>query len=253
MRQVRRTTHVQGREQKAIMAKTNNSQNVANKFNVTFGVMGYDAVPANAAVLLNERKMRIDGELKQVTEFMAVEGVKSTKNTDLILPVLAVMLADARTRGGFAADFKIAIVGSTKVETKLTAKSAFTKWLKGNVIYKSNSEGTLNKALVLDEGLHLRNTALRITEKQPIYAASGDVLRVLLFKTAEAICKQATMFKDIMGKAKSIFEGAYATEKKEPKLSKAQKDQIAAVVNEFNMGFITQAEYDAKVADIKAA
>ncbi|MBO5630523.1 MAG: hypothetical protein J5965_15780 [Aeriscardovia sp.] len=197
------------------MAKTNsNNQSVATKFNVTFGVRGYDAIPANAAVLLNERKMRIDGELKSVTEFMAVEGVKSTKTTDLVLPVLAIMLADARTRGGFASDFKVAVVGSQKVETKLTAKSAFTKWLKGNVIYKSNSQGELNKALVLDEGLYLRNTALRVSDKQPIYTATGDTLRVLLFKTAEAITKQATMFKDIVGQAKSIFNAAYTAEEK---------------------------------------
>ena len=194
------------------MAKTaNNKQSVASKFNVTFGVRGYDAIPANAAVLLNERKMRIDGEMKSVTEFMAVEGVKSTKNTDLLLPVLAIMLADARTRGGFANDFKVVVVGSSKVETKLTAKSAFTKWLKGNCVYKSNSAGELNKALVLDEGLFLRNTALRVTDKQPIYTATGDTLRVLMFKTAEAITKQATMFKDIVGTAKSIFDTAYAT------------------------------------------
>lgn len=209
------------------MAKQNNSQSVATKFNVTFGVVGYDAIPANAAVVLNERKMRIEGELKGVTEFMAVEGVKSTKNTDLVLPLLAVMLADARTRGGFASEFKVVAVGSQKVETKLTAKSAFTKWLKGNVIYKSNSEGALNKALVLDEGLHLRNTALKVTEKQPIYEASGDTLRVLLFKTAEAICKQSTMFKDIVGKAKSIFEGAYTTEQKADK-GNDKKDKTAA-------------------------
>lgn len=207
-----------------IMAKTNsnNQANVATKFNVTFGVQGYDAMPANAAVLLNERKMRIDGELKSVTEFMAVEGVKSTKNTDLVLPVLAIMLADARTRGGFASDFKVCVVGSQTVETKLTAKSAFTKWLKGNVVYKSNSQGELNKALVLDEGLYLRNTALRVSEKQPIYSASGDTLRVLLFKTAEAITKQATMFKDIVGQAKSIFNAAY-TEAKPATESKGKK------------------------------
>ena len=62
------------------MAKTNgnNNQGSVAKFNVTFGVQGYDAIPGNAAVLLNERKMRIDGELKQATEFMAIEGVKST-------------------------------------------------------------------------------------------------------------------------------------------------------------------------------
>lgn len=191
------------------MAKKIN--NTESKFNVTFGIVGIDAIPSNAAVLLNECKKRVQGELKSVTEFMAIEGVKSTKQTDLVMPVLAVMLADARKRGGFASDYKVVVVAKQEIVTKLTAKSAFTKWLKGNVIYKSNSEGALNKALALDEGLRLRNTALRVTEKQPIFAASGDVLRVLLFKTAEAITKQATMFKDIIGEAKSLFNAAYAT------------------------------------------
>ena len=198
------------------MAKTNgnNNQGSVAKFNVTFGVQGYDAIPGNAAVLLNERKMRINGELKQATEFMAIEGVKSTKNTDLLIPVLAIMLADARTRGGFASQFKVVAVGSQTVETKLTAKSTFTKWLKGNVVYKSNSQGALNKALVLDEGLYLRNTALKVSEKQRIFGATGDVLRVLMHKTAEAIAAQANMFSDIVGTAKSIFEVATAEEAK---------------------------------------
>lgn len=199
-----------------------------SKFNVTFGIVGIDAIPSNAAVLLNECKKRVQGELKSVTEFMAIEGVKSTKQTDLVMPVLAVMLADARKRGGFASDYKVVVVAKQEIVTKLTAKSAFTKWLKGNVIYKSNSEGALNKALALDEGLRLRNTALRVTEKQPIFAASGDVLRVLLFKTAEAITKQATMFKDIIGEAKSLFNAAYATPVAKPAPVKGAAAKSAA-------------------------
>jgi hypothetical protein len=200
----------------------NNNNSVA-KFQVTFGVMGYDAIPANSAVLVNECKRRINGEMQSVVEFMAVEGVKSTKTTDLVLPVLAVMLADARTRGGFANEFKVVAVGSNTIETKLTAKSAFTKWLKGNVLYKSNTSGELNKALVLDEGLHLRNTALRVTEKQPLYEAKGDALRVLLHKTSEAICKQANLFSNIVGEAKSIFNSAYVEQAPKATAKKATK------------------------------
>ena len=43
------------------MANTNNTN--ATKFNVTFGILGIDAVPANAAVLLNECRKRINGKL----------------------------------------------------------------------------------------------------------------------------------------------------------------------------------------------
>lgn len=214
------------------MAANNSAKQSEMKFNVTFGVYQYkqgntwrklNVIPANAAVLLNERKMRVNGEMCEAVEFMAVEGVKSTKTTDLVMPMLAVMLADARTRGGFASDFKVVTVGSKEYETKLSAKSAFTKWLKGNVLYKSNTQGELNKALVLDEGLRLRNTALRVTEKQPIYESKGDVLRVMMFKTAEAICKQASMFTDIVGTAKSIFDATYATPAKAPAKKPAEK------------------------------
>ena len=58
-----------------IMAKTNKS-NSANeiKFNVTFGELNVNTMPANAAVLLRNAKKRIDGEMKETTEFMAIEG-----------------------------------------------------------------------------------------------------------------------------------------------------------------------------------
>lgn len=219
----------------------NKSVNVNVVFNVTFGVKAYkvgkewvtysekpDAnltpIPANAAVLVNERKMRINGEMCEVEEFMAIEGVKSTKMTDLVMPVLAVMLADVRIRGGFASDFKVVTVAGKQYDTMLTAKSAYTKWLKGNVLYKSNAKGELNKALVVDEGLRLRNTALRVTEKQPLYSAKDEVQKALMHKTAEAIVKQATLFTDIQGQAKSIFDATYATpatKKSEEKSEKA--------------------------------
>lgn len=182
------------------------------RFNVTFGIMSRDEMPANAAVLLNECKKRIDGELKSVTEFLAIEGVRSTKDTDLIIPVLSVMLADARERSGFASEFKVCILNGTETDSKIRAKSLFSKYLRGNVVYKSNSEGKLNKALVLDEGLRLSGTSLKVSDKQPIFSAKGNELRVIMHQTAEAVCKQATLRKDIIGQAKSIYTTAYTEE-----------------------------------------
>lgn len=207
---------------------TNKMSNTNSTFNVTFGIKGYDAIPANAAVLVNECTKWIGGEKKKVTEFLAVSGVKSTKQTDLLMPVLAVMLADARRRGGFASDFKVVAIGSTTVETKLTAKSAYTKWLKGNCVYKSNSEGALTRALVLDEGVLLRNTALKVSEKHGLYASKGDTQRVLMHKTCEAIVAQATMFSGIVSDAKAIFNDAYATPAVKKPTTKAKSKKKSA-------------------------
>jgi len=208
------------------MANTN-ANNTNAKFNVTFGVLSHDAVPGNAAVLVNECKKRIDGELQSVTEFLAVEGVKSTKETDLIIPVLAVMLADTRERAGFASEFKVVVLNGEKTDSKIRAKSLFSKFLRSNVVYKSNTQGELTKALVLDEGLKLSGTSLKVSEKQPIFEAKGNELRVIMHQTAEAVCKQATMRKDIIGKARAIYTAAYTEEVKAESKPKAVATESA--------------------------
>ena len=206
------------------------SNTTSTKFNVTFGILSHDNVPANAAVLLNECKKRINGELQSVTEFLAIEGVKSTKETDLIVPVLAVMLADTRERAGFASEYKVCILDGAETDSKIRAKSLFSKYLRSNVVYKSNSEGALNKALVLDDGLRLSGTSLKVTEKQPIFSAKGNELRVIMHQTAQAVCRQATMRKDIIGKAKAIYTTAYeeATPKAEVKATKKESKSARA-------------------------
>ena len=208
------------------MAKTN-----SNTFNVVIGTYGVDAIPANAAVVVRECKVRTSDGYKDAVEFMAVTGVKSTKPSDLVLPLLSVMVADAKRRGGFKSDYRVVVIAKQEVETKLTAKSAFTRWLNGNVLYKSNSEGKLTKGLVMDEGLKLRNTALKVTEKQPIFAATGDLLRILMHKTAEAIVDQATMVSSIIGEARSIFTLATETPevaKPKPASKKSEKKATTA-------------------------
>lgn len=209
------------------MAQKNANSNT--RFNVTYGILGIDNVPANAAVLLNERKMRIEGELQSVTEFLAIDGVKSTKSEDIVMPVLAVMLADLREREGFASEFKVVMLNGTETDSRIRAKSYFTKYLKGNVIYKSNSEGNLNKAVVLDEGLRLSGTCIKPTAKQPIFTAKGNDLRVIMHQTALAFVKQASMFSGIISKARAIFECAYTEEQKpaEKKATKTEKKDVA--------------------------
>lgn len=192
-----------------IMAKTNKS-NSANeiKFNVTFGELNVNTMPANAAVLLRNAKKRIDGEMKEITEFMAIEGVRRTSGDGILLPLLALMVADAQERNGFATAFKIVVVNGEEIETKLTAKSTFTRWLAGNVVYKTDSEGKLKNALTLDDGLLLRHTNLNVKKTSPLLTAEGDALSELLKTTAKAIAKQANLRTSILAKAENMYNTA---------------------------------------------
>lgn len=192
------------------MAKTNKTNNNEIKFNVTFGTQGVTPMPANAAVLLRNAKKRIDGEMVEVTEFMAVEGVKRISGDGILLPLLALMVADAQERNGFAVAFKVVKVGTEEIETKLTAKSTFTRWLAGNVVYKTDSNGNLKNDLTLDDGLALRHTALNVKKTSPLLTATGDALAALMKTTAKAIAKQANLRTSILAKAESIYNDAVA-------------------------------------------
>lgn len=191
-----------------IMANANNTNNSAIKFNVTFGTKGTDAMPANAAILLRNCRKRIDGELVEVTEFMAVTGVRRTKGDSIMLPLLALMVADAKVRDGFATEFGSVTVNGEKIDTKLVAKSTFTRWLSGESVYKTDSDGALSSELTVDDGMLLKDTALNVGKTSPLLTAEGDELTELLKLNAKAIAKQANLRSLIFKKAKSIFNAA---------------------------------------------
>lgn len=194
------------------MAKINKTNGNEIKFNVTEGVLGVTPLPANAAVLLRNAKKRVDGDTVEVTEFIAVEGVKRISGDGIILPLLALMVADAQERNGFAVAFKVVKVGTNEIETKLTAKSTYTRWLAGNVVYKTDSNGNLKSDLTLDDGLLLRHTALNVKKTSPLLTATGDVLTALMKTTAKAISKQANLRTSILAKAESIYDTAVGNE-----------------------------------------
>lgn len=190
------------------MAKANNTNNSAIKFNVTFGTKGTDAIPANAAILLRNCRKCIDGKLVEVTEFMAVTGVRRTKGDSIMLPLLALMVADAKVRNGFATKFGSVTVNGKKIDTKLVAKSTFTRWLSGESVYKTDSDGTFSSELTVDDGMLLKHTALNVRKTSPLLTAEGDELTELLKLNAKAIAKQANLRSLIFKKAKSIFNAA---------------------------------------------
>ena len=210
------------------MAKTNKTNNNEIKFNVTFGTQGVTPLPANAAVLLRNAKKRIDGETVEVTEFMAVEGVKRISGDGILLPLLALMVADAQERNGFAVAFKVVKVGTEEIETKLTAKSTFTRWLAGNVVYKTDSNGNLKSDLTLDDGLLLRHTALNVKKTSPLLTATGDALAALMKTTAKAIAKQANLRTSILAKAENIYNDAVGNKPAEAPAQDANKGEEGA-------------------------
>ena len=215
------------------MAKTNaNNQSVNGaKFNVSEGVYGIDAIPANAAVLLREVTVwdKSAGKRVPVTLFYAIEGVKSTKPKDIVMPVLAVCVAEAQRIAGFKTKFSIVKIKGIDKKTGIRESSVFTTtWLKSTHIHKSDASGNLGKGLELEGGRTLKKTALSVHPTDEICTTEdNDVLRVLMHKTAEAVCEQATMFKAIIESASRIFKVANEGAKTEAPLQ-TTTEEVAA-------------------------
>lgn len=192
--------------------KTNNANSNAIVFNVTFGdykVAGQEThvnLPANAAVIFRDCRKRINAELVDATEFMAVTGVRRTKTESVMLPLLALYVADAKVRLGFATEYGSVTVNGKTIDTGLTAKSAFTRWLASNAVYKTDGDGVLKNEITTDNGLLLKHTALMIRKTSKLLTAEGDELTALLKTTAKAIAKQATLRSLILKSAKTIFD-----------------------------------------------
>lgn len=187
------------------------NNNVANvEYAITTGNTLTSRIPANCAVLLKPKKDSYD--------FVAF-ACKGTKQEEIINAVLCGLVGEIRNALSFEAEFAYIRDGKEEIETKLKAAKFFVPYLnKSNVIWKTNKDGEINKAIVVDCGT-LKQTALYITDKSPLCTATGKRLKALMYTTCKAIVKQATMYKDIVKSAQGVYQ--IVTEKEEK--AKAEK------------------------------
>ena len=185
--------------------------------NFSFGVIGINAIPANSAVL-------VKATTKQVN-FVAFNGVRSTKPYDIVLPILTSLLGEYYSATKFVDEY-----GKVNEENSgINALKPFAKFLSGSIIYKSDANGNLTKGLILDEGLKLSQTALRITNKQLITTASGSVLKSAIYNQVKAIVDQCTPFSNIDAEITDVNAKIAETEtaKAKAKDAKKAKDETA--------------------------
>lgn len=183
--------------------------------NFSFGVIGVNAIPANSAVL-------VKATTKQ-TNFVAFHGVRSTKPYDIVLPILTSLLGEYFSATRFVDEY-----GKVNEEKSgINALKPFAKFLSGSIIYKTDSNGQMTKGLILDEGLKLSQTALRISDKQLITTASGSVLKSAIYNQVKAIVDQCTPFSNIDAEITDVNAKIAETETAKVKDAKKVKTETA--------------------------
>ena len=183
--------------------------------NFSFGILGVNPIPANSAIL-------VKATTKQ-TNFVAFHGVRSTKPYDIILPILTALLGEYFSATRFVDEY-----GKVNEEKSgINALKPFAKFLSGSIIYKSDSNGQLTKGLVLDEGLKLSQTALRINDKQLITTASGSMLKSAIYNQVKAIVDQCTPFSAIDSEISDVNAKIAEAETAKAKDAKKAKTETA--------------------------
>ncbi len=192
---------------------TNQKANNSIIFTVSNGILGVDQLPANAAVLTKNINKKINGVTQTFSEFIAITGIKRTTPEAIVLPLLALFVADAQTRNGLKTSFEFVSVNGATIPTKLNFKSNYTKWLATNAIFRTDSNGELRSSLICDEGVKLNHTNLSIKRNSPLLTEQGEALSALLKQTAKAIVAQANLKQNIIDTASAIYTQATTTEK----------------------------------------
>lgn len=216
------------------MAKTNTT-NTTTKLFVTLGIVGMDAIPANAAVLQRDttawvEEPQADGSTKKVkksvTAFMAVGPVRSTRKDDIILPVLAYFVSEARNLTDFRNAFEVVTVKGKAYATGIKRAVSLATYLNTDTIFKSDGQGVCSKGVSLPLGTTFSRTDLKVkpislgenlTDKQRtdrmaknplLFTDDMDVLKAVMRTTAKAVAKNADFQTDILTDAQKYYSAA---------------------------------------------
>lgn len=188
--------------------------------------------PANSVVLLKyTERENANGTIDTTIKFVAVDGVKDTKQITSVKVLLSALIAEYKTIQEFNKEFATIKDTDGKVITDksgIQAKRIISPFLSGNTIYKTDSNGTLSGALECEKGVKLRDTALNIRNNQAVTTATGANLKAAIHNQANAIVKQSKYLTTIDEMKNAILaELAEEKAKKQKKQAEETSDKAA--------------------------
>lgn len=183
--------------------------------------------PANSVILIKYSERETNNGIDTTIKFVAVDGVKDTKQITSVKVLLSALIAEYKTIQEFNNAFAVVKDGNGKVITDksgIQAKRIISPFLSGNTIYKTDSNGKLSGALECEKGVKLRDTALNIKNNQAVTTATGANLKAAIHNQANAIVKQSTYLTTIDEMKAAIL--AELEEEKEKKATKKAEKEV---------------------------
>lgn len=148
----------------------------------------------NSIVLLKQSfRDNSDGSVDVNTKFVEVCNVPNTKNLTIIESMLRFVLAETKLGEKFKAEF---------TETGLELKKVLSQFFSSNVIYRTNSEGIISKAITSE--LPLKYTGLNVRTKHNIMNCKPEFLDKALKQHAKAVYLQMSYISMLTATAGNI-------------------------------------------------
>ena len=152
---------------------------------------------ANNVVLLKVRESENlrTGSIDSTITAIEVGECKNNTSIEVVKTLLRFLLAEFRVSTSFEREFK---------ETEIKQRNILKPFLNSTVIFKTDSEGKLSKA-VLSE-VKLNQTALSIKPTHKLILCQGKNLKAALHQHAKAILVQCSYISAIKAEAEKIAE-----------------------------------------------
>lgn len=158
---------------------------------------------ANSVVLLQQR-FNVNGN---TIKGVAVNGLKKTDLISIVKHLLIAIVAEKKQELQFNNEF--ATINNQK--SGITAKKYLTRFLNTNLVFRTDSTGKIATAVKLN-GLKLKDTALKITDKHLLATTDRNNLRAVLHHHTKAVVAQFRYLEDLQEAINEMIKETTATE-----------------------------------------
>ena len=173
---------------------------------------------ANSLVLLKVREHETSsGSIDTTINYIEVCDLKDTKELTIIENLLRYCLAEFKVSKGFENDYK---------DTNIKQRRILNPFLNTNVIFRTDSEGKISRALVSE--VNFNKTALNVRQNHTIVKCENKNLKAAIFQHSKAILAQCSYISMIGKEVKSIIDLCNAENVKVRKEKSAPKADTAA-------------------------
>lgn len=151
---------------------------------------------SNTLVLMKVRERETStGEIDTIINYIEVCELKDTKELTILQSLLRFCLAEYKVSKGFETEFK---------DTNIKQRRIIQPFLNTNVLFRTDSNGKISKALVSE--INFNKTALNIRENHTIYKCEPANMKAAIYQHAKAILAQCSYISTVNKAAEDIVK-----------------------------------------------